>query len=145
MMKQIRNYAFAALFALIAGGSSLAVMTPQTSLAAADCDGRLLTFPTWYRNLTTPAPDCNIKSPSDVGGLSTFIYTIVLNITEILLQLIGYAAVVFIIIGGFKYMTSLGSPGGMVAARKTILNAVIGLVISFFAVAIVNVVSGTLI
>jgi hypothetical protein len=37
-------------------------------------------------------------------------------------------------------MISAGSPDGMVSARKTILNAVIGLIISIVAVAIVRII-----
>ena len=61
-----------------------------------------------------------------------------------ILQIVAYIAVAFIIVGGFKYITSAGSPDGMVKARKTITNAVVGLLISIFSVAIVNVISGAL-
>ena len=97
-----------------------------------------LTFPAWYRGIVNS--DCSIKSPAapEFGGFSGFIWRIGLNIVEIILNAVGYAAVGFIIYGGYKYMISAGSPEGMVAARKTIMNASIGLVISIAAVAIVN-------
>ena len=50
-------------------------------------------------------------------------------------------AVAFIIYGGYKYMISAGSPDGMTGAKKTIMNAVIGLVLSIAAVAIVRSIS----
>jgi hypothetical protein len=62
-----------------------------------------------------------------------------------ILQLVGYIAVGFIIFGGYKYMISAGSPDGMVKARKTITNAIIGLVISIFSVAIVKIISGAIV
>lgn len=101
------------------------------------CRGTFLTLPAWYNGLAN-GPDCDISSPNDVGGIGPFIWKIALNIIELLLRLSGYAAVGFIIYGGYKYMISAGSPEGMVAARKTIMNAAIGLVISIAAVAIVN-------
>ena len=115
-------------------------------VAAADgggCNPHFLTFPTWYRGLTSGA-DCTIKSPGEVGGLSNFIWKIALNILEILLQVVGYVSAAFIIYGGFLYLTSTGDPGKAAAARKTILNAIVGLVISFFSVAIVSLISGNI-
>ena len=103
----------------------------------------LLTIPAWYNNVnrTSEGGGCEIASPTEVGGIGPFIWIIVLNIVEMILRAAGYAAVGFIIYGGYKYMISAGSPEGMVAARKTIMNAAIGLIISIGAVAIVRTVS----
>ena len=139
-MKKIRNWIAALLFVASTGGATLTVALPQTSFAA--CNDQLLTFPAWFKGLTDG--NCNILNPNDAGGISTFIWTIVLNVIEVGLQLVGYISVAFIIVGGFKYMTSAGSPDGAVKARKTILNAIIGLGISIFSVAIINVVAGSL-
>jgi len=76
------------------------------------------------------------------NGLSNFIWRIVLNVTEIGLQMVGYISVGFILYGGFQFLTSQGSSEGSVKARKTILNAVIGLVISIASIAIVNLILG---
>ena len=104
----------------------------------------LLGFPAWYHGLTKTGNggSCDIKSPTELdGGVSAFIWIIVFNIVEMILRLAGYAAVAFIIYGGYKYITSAGSADGTAAAKKTITNAVIGLVISIAAVAIVRTVS----
>ena len=98
-----------------------------------------LTFPAWYRGIV--GSDCSILSPTEVGGIANFIWMIALNVIEMLLRLTGFAAVFFIIYGGYKYMISAGSSEGIVGAKKTITNAVIGLVISIAAVAIVRTVS----
>lgn len=120
------------------GGDS----TPPPSSGSTEpgtCPDRVLTFPTWYRGLQNA--DCNIESPgSGESAVSDFIWTIVLNVIEIALQLVGYLAVGFIIYGGFKYITGAGSPDKITAGRKIILNAVIGLIISIFSIAIVNLV-----
>lgn len=140
MKHKIRNWIAALLFVASFGGATLTVAVPST--AAAACNDRLLTFPAWYRGLTDDK--CNIKNPTAAGGLSTFIWKIVLNVIEFGLQLAGYIAVGYIIAGGFKYLTSTGSSDGMAKARTTILNAVIGLIISIFSIAIVNVVAGAI-
>lgn len=141
------------IFATSVGGAMLSTMAPTTVSAANKCEKRLLTFPAWYRGLTKQeGGECVMKSPADFNsgngvkqsGISTYIWKIVLNIIEIVLQLIGYIAVGFIIFGGYRYMISAGSPDGMVKARKTITNAVIGLVISILSVGIVNLVAGAL-
>lgn len=140
-MKTVRNWIVAMLFVASAGGATVTVALPQP--AAAACSERLLTFPAWYRGILNS--DCDVMAPTDAkGGLTGFIWTIILNVTEMLIQLVAYVSVGFIIAGGFKYMTSTGTPDGMVRARKTVTNAVIGLVISIFSVAIVNLVAGAI-
>ncbi|HET6746691.1 MAG TPA: hypothetical protein VFH06_01140 [Candidatus Saccharimonadales bacterium] len=138
MKKIIRNWIAAIIFTASLGGTALTIAAPQPAMAA--CNDRLLTFPAWYRGIINDS--CDIKNPNDVGGLPTFIAKIGLNIIEVMLQLVGYIAVGYIIAGGFKYLTSTGSPDDIVKARKTILNAVIGLIISIFSIAIVNIVAG---
>ncbi len=117
------------------------VATPQPVAAA--CESRFLGIPPWFRGLTDA--DCSIQAPeSGEGGLSKFIWTIVLNIIEIALVLIGYIAVFFILFGGFQYLTGGGSATQTEKARKTILNAVIGLAIALGAVGITNLIFGLL-
>lgn len=115
----------------------------QPAAADENCKSNFLGFPAWYEGLTEGA-DCHIKSPDAAGGLSAFIWHIALNVVAILLRLVGYVSVVFIIIGGFNYMTSAGSPDGIARAKKTIMNAVIGLVLSIASVAIVQLVAGAI-
>jgi hypothetical protein len=134
---KIRNWIVALLFATSMGGATLAVAIPSTTSAA--CSERVLTFPAWYKGLLTA--NCDIKSPKDAGGLSKFIWTIALNIIELTLQIVGYLAVGYIIRGGFKYMTSLGEAAEVAKAKKIIMDAVIGLVLSIMSVAIVNIVA----
>lgn len=57
--------------------------------------------------------------------------------TEIVATIVGVAAVIMIIIGGFKYMTSSGDPANLNSAKNTILYALIGLVIALVAQGIV--------
>lgn len=139
MMNTLRNWTAALLLVMTMGGALVTVAAPQTASAA--CGDRLLTFPAWFRGLT--AGDCSIRNPGEVG-LQNFIWTIVLNVVEFILQLVGYISAAFILVGGFKYMTSGGSSDGMAKAKTTILNAIIGLIISIFSVGIINVIAGAI-
>lgn len=104
--------------------------------------GGILTLPPWYRGLTDD--NCNILSPTEVGGLSPFIWTIALNVIEMLMQVVGYITIGFLIFGGFKYMTAQGEASKVVQAKDTIRNALIGLIIAIFSVAIVNFAAGAI-
>lgn len=71
---------------------------------------------------------------SDQGNLASLVKTII----NVLLYLIGIIAVIVIIIGAIRYVTSAGDSSKVKGAKDTILYAVIGLVIAIIAYAIVN-------
>ncbi|MAU33657.1 hypothetical protein CMN23_00755 [Candidatus Saccharibacteria bacterium] len=127
------------LFVFAVASPVMAAITP-TPVAAA-CEDRLLGIPPWYRGLTTGS-DCRIQGPSNSDGIGTFITKIALNVIEIVMVLIGYIAAFFILYGGFIFIANNGSSDTVDKARKTILNAVIGLAISLGAVALVNIIFG---
>lgn len=134
---RIKSWVFGLLFVATAGGAFMNVAVPQT--AAAACTTSFFGIPAWYDGMVDDK--CNVKDPTAFGGLSNYIWRIALNVVEIILVTAGYAAVIYIIFGGFKYITSAGAPDDSAKARKTIINAVVGLIISIFSVAIVNVVT----
>ncbi|MFZ1323853.1 MAG: pilin [Candidatus Saccharimonadales bacterium] len=57
---------------------------------------------------------------------------------EILSFIVGVAAVIMVIIGGLKYITSNGDANSISSAKNTILYAIIGLVIAVLAQGIVR-------
>ena len=121
-------------------GTAVTLIAPQT-VSAASCSQGFLGFPAWYRGLTINDTDCDIVSPDGQNGnptISNFIWHIVLNVLECVMLLAGYVSVGFILYGGFLFLLSQGSADAMVKARTTILNAVIGLIISLLAVGVVN-------
>lgn len=119
----------------------MTVATPQTAAAAGSCEGGLLGIPPWYRGLTNnDPPKCTMKTPDQVGGLSAYVWRIVLNGIDIALALLSIVTVFFILYGGFLYMTGGAVPSQLEKARKTIFNAIIGLVICMGAIAITNLV-----
>ena len=60
------------------------------------------------------------------------------NLISVAIGLVGLAAVVVIIFGGFTYATSAGDAGKIKKAKDTILYGVVGLVVASLAYAIVN-------
>jgi len=60
------------------------------------------------------------------------------KILNVLTFLVGAAAVLMIIIGGFRYVLSNGDPSAATGAKNTIVYAVIGLVVAAGSNAIVN-------
>ncbi len=86
-------------------------------------------------------------------AIATFAYSQVSGqpLTGLLKQLIDTAlgvistiAVLFLIIGGYQYMTSAGNPDQIQKAKNTILYSVIGLAVAILSFAIVRFVAGAL-
>lgn len=153
--KTLRLAALISIFAFGFMFTNAAVVMAQESNSRVDdrCDGSssLLGFPTWYKYLEvkhTPEKGCEILMPQttnadgtesvDIGGV---ILPILAAIVEILLRIIGLAAVVFVIYGGVQFVISQGEPEQIKNARTTIFNALIGLVIAIFASVIVNLIA----
>jgi type IV secretory pathway VirB2 component (pilin) len=64
------------------------------------------------------------------------------NIVRALVGIAGAVAVVFMVVGGFHYITSSGHPEKLDKAKKTLLYAGVGLVIVLAAYSIVDFVAG---
>ncbi len=74
----------------------------------------------------------------------TDIYSILWNVLVVLLAVAGIIALMFLVIGGVRYITAGGNPDAVAAAKTTILNAVIGVVVIFIAWAILWIIRNTL-
>lgn len=68
----------------------------------------------------------------------------VIKIAQLSFGVIGALALIFVIIGGIKFVMSQGEPQAVASARQTIIFAVIGLIIAVSAEAIVTFVLGRL-
>lgn len=77
---------------------------------------------------------------SDKNALSSIIVTV----TNIILFLVGAVAVIMLIVGGFRYVTSNGDQNAVTGAKNTILYAIIGIVVAFLAYAAVQFLVGSL-
>lgn len=63
---------------------------------------------------------------------------IIKTIVEVLLMAVGAISIIMIVIGGILFALSSGDTQKAAKARSTILYAVVGLIVSIFASAIVN-------
>lgn len=137
------------LVALLTAASLIgAILAPPALLAtpvsAACSDAGVLGITPWYRGLQKEVQgSCQIKSPAN-GEVGKFVTTIVLNVLQAGFTIAAYVAIFFIIKGGFLYIVSAGSSQGMEDGKKTITNAVIGLMIVLLAVAIINTIASIL-
>jgi hypothetical protein len=152
----IKNWLASLIIVASAGGALLAMTVPQIVAAdppAGTCNDGFLGFPAWYRGLTftdSTHDPCAIKSPdgkvnpdgSTNPTLSQFIWHVGLNVLEIALVAIGYLSGFYFLYGGFLFISSQGKPDSAAKARLTMIHALIGLLISLGAVALVTFVVG---
>ena len=71
--------------------------------------------------------------------------TIILEVINIALAVAGLVAVLFLLIGGFRYITSAGNEETAEQAKKIITNAIIGIVVIILSFVIVRVISNALV
>ena len=109
-------------------------LSPLQIFAA--CSKNFFGFPTWYKYLEG-ANTCNPK----LTGLND-IWLIALAIIEILLRVAVMVAIAYVLIGGFKFVTSRANPDKTLQARNTVLDGIIGLIISVVAIAVVSYLAG---
>ena len=101
-----------------------------------------LGFPTLYEYLSPQVVEgeCKIQFTNFVTDTPK----ILLAVFDIILRAGGLLAVGFIIYGGIQYIISQGEPDKIKGARTTIINAMVGLVITMSAVVIVNLIGKNL-
>jgi hypothetical protein len=116
------------------------LLTSSAAAAGVSCSNSVtfLGLPAWYEYLDVQPNDkntgCNIKA----HGSGNIIVLVLLALIDICLKLSALIAVIFVVYGGFRFTTAQGSPEGVAAGKKTLLNAVIGLVIAVLASQIVK-------
>lgn len=87
----------------------------------------------------TQLPDWGIQQGSNQGASSVVL--IITSVIKILLLLAGSIAILFIIIGGYQYLTSGANPDGAKKGKTTVVNALIGIIIIVLSYVLVTVVS----
>ncbi len=126
IIDKLQNYSRALVIAaMIFAGFGLAMLPTTSSYADAQEDvcGAI--------GGTGASGDCKVKG-------STSVEKVIKTVINILSLLGGVIAVIMIIVGGLKYITSAGDSNGMSSARNTILYAVVGLIIIALAQVIVQ-------
>lgn len=71
---------------------------------------------------------------SNLAGQGGIFQTVV----NILLFLVGAVAVIMLVIGGLRYVTSNGDQNAVTGAKNTIMYAIIGIIVAFLAYAAVG-------
>lgn len=107
-----------AMFVSIIASSGVSALTLREGAEAARCDG----------------------CPEDLFG-DTGVFR---QVTNTILYVVGIVAVIMLIVGGIRYVVSGGDSKKVTDAKNTVLYAIIGLVISLLAYAIVNFVMSAL-
>ena len=82
-------------------------------------------------------PSFSFSSLSSATDLNDLIRRII----NIVLTVVGGIAVLFLIVGGFWYLTSGGNEEQAEKGKKTIMNALIGIVVIILSYVIVNVIA----
>jgi hypothetical protein len=120
------SFTMAAVLLLGFGAPALA-QSAQEQINNGLCAGSNLEF-------TTNPGECDTANDEATSRINQVIHTIV----NLLSALVGVVAVIMIIVGGFRYITSGGNDTSVTSAKNTILYAIIGLVVVALAQLIVR-------
>jgi hypothetical protein len=130
-MKRRISHLFAALSVSLMFGLGLAMpvyaQDAQQQINNGLCAGSNLEFTETPGQFNTATTDATTK-------INDIIHTIV----NLLSAIVGVVAVIMIIVGGFRYITSGGNDTSVTSAKNTILYAIIGLVVVALAQLIVR-------
>lgn len=85
-------------------------------------------------------PSLRILFPMRGPGGAISVPMLIAAIIQILLLISGAIAVLFVVIGGFFWMTSAGNEEQAEKGKKTLTNAIIGIVVVILSYVIINVV-----
>lgn len=108
------------------------LLAPALSSAAPDCSNP---------QTTQDQIQCGVNTAAGNNGNSDAPKTLsntISTVIDLLSAVVGIVAVIMIIVGGLRYVTSAGNPESAKGARNTVLYAVIGLVIVALAQLIVH-------
>jgi hypothetical protein len=115
------------------------------NFAAACTGGGFLGFPTWYKYLDSQTVTNTLGNKTcapRITGLSD-IWLILAAVIEMVLRVGAIFAIIYTLAGTIQLITSQGDPAKTQAARGTIFNALIGLVISISAATIISFIAGS--
>lgn len=97
---------------------------------------KILGLPTWFKYLDAQEDETGRCAPSIEDSSDAL--PIGIAVLEVMLRLGGVVAVVMVFWAAFKFITSQGSSESAASARKTAINALIGLVIVIISTATVS-------
>lgn len=106
--------------------ASILATAPFVALAQSDMQSGL-------NSIYNVFPKGGIASSLTASGL-------IINIIKVLLFLSGMVAVLFVIVGGFWYITASGNEEQAEKGKTTLVNAIIGIIVVVLSYVIVNVI-----
>jgi hypothetical protein len=125
-IKKQLSIALASIFMALTFGAGMALAQTPPNVQQGTCTGAELKFQ------TTPGTACTTFQEEDNVNK---VVALVINIFSVV---VGIIAVIMIVYGGFRYITSGGDTTKITSARNTILYAIIGLIIVALAQFIVK-------
>lgn len=148
LLKAVSRISRARVVAVVGLFMVVSMLVPLGTASAVNCGSKptFLGLIPWYQYLHVTDDGqggCKITDfsgsdpASTLGGHSPFLL-IALAIVDDLLRVATLIAVGYVIYGGFRYMTSNGSPDGTKNAQNTIIDAMVGLVIAIVATSAVS-------
>lgn len=144
MSQKIKNFVLAALISL---GMSVPALVPAVASAAVIKGAAHVAV--IDNNITKGACDgANGAAGGGVAGCSAdgstdSLKTLAGKLVNVFSIVVGIAAVVMIIFGGFKYITSGGDSNNVSGAKNTLIYAIVGLIVVALAQFIVHYVLST--
>jgi hypothetical protein len=152
MIRKVKAILLCSAIVLTTALAPTQVTYADTDIRPVSCsdtgERNFLSFPTWDSNLTCEQ-DYNAKNPKGtrhvvVTDLSKFIWTVVLNVLDILLRIAGILAVIMLIVSAYQYLTSTGVPDKITKAKTGMIRAIVGLALALLASTIIYFVVGRL-
>ncbi|MBC7707772.1 hypothetical protein H7Y63_00940 [Polaromonas sp.] len=139
MIQKIKNSMFVFATMLMGAVPLLVPVTVHASIASSVCQGTNIA--------TSDTGDAGSGSECTEAGGGTAsvsgLYKLAANVVNIFSIIVGIIAVLMIIFGGFKYITSGGDSGNVSGAKNTLIYAIVGLIIVALAQFIVRFVLNT--
>lgn len=134
MIKKFKTFILVAFTGLTLGAPALVPALASTAFADNITD-----------NLCKGVEDATQAGTCSTSGLDTSgsLSSIAKQIVNVLSIIVGVVAVIMIIVGGFKYITSGGESSNVSGAKNTLIYAIVGLIIVAIAQFIVHYVLST--
>jgi hypothetical protein len=140
MIQKIRKFIVVTLASLTLLSPGLVPAFAATAFAASSITNNLCTGTNYAVTGNTAGTDCGT---SGTGSGTTDLSTLAGKIVNIFSVVVGVVAVIMIIYGGFRYITSGGDSGSVGNAKNTLIYAIVGLIIVALAQIIVHYVLNT--
>lgn len=136
MRQKIKSFIIVAIASLTFGAPALVPALAGAGLGRAMADNSIQSSLCQGVNNATSGSQSNSGCTDTSGSVS--LSSLATKVVNFLSIIVGIVAVIMIIIGGFRYITSGGESGNVSGAKNTLIYAIVGLVIVALAQFIVH-------